>query len=227
VLTVNGNLSNFGLLYAGYISDGAFTDTLTVTGTLTNQASVLIGSQYLTGSDIVNAGALVNNGSLSIGSGSTLNLTAEPNGITDVVVGSNLDVAGTFKAGANNGLYQLNSVEGTLTLANGAATSATPGSGTLTVAGTLAVNSGTSAGTSLTVNGNVNNSGTVGTSYDTQGGGFTNTLTVTGALTNQANGTLAVGGYYNDFESPTHQHRNHPGEPVYADSPAERRRLDQ
>jgi hypothetical protein len=36
--------------------------------------------------------------------GTTLNLTGQPNGITDVVLGSTLDIGGAFKAGADDAL---------------------------------------------------------------------------------------------------------------------------
>src|ERR1700676_2683163 len=42
--------------------------------------------------------------SLNISAGKTLNLANQPHGITDVMSGSTLTVAGTFTAGANSGL---------------------------------------------------------------------------------------------------------------------------
>jgi hypothetical protein len=64
-----------------------------------------------------------------------LNLTSQPSGITDILSGSRLQVAGTFKAGVNSALANLNSIEGELDLENGQNTTVTPGSGTLTLSG--------------------------------------------------------------------------------------------
>ena len=81
--------------------------------------------------------------------------------------GSRLQIAGTFKAGANSALTHLNSIEGELDLQNAQSTTATPGSGTLTVSssGILDVE-GSPVGTGhtvLTISGNLSNSGTVET----------------------------------------------------------------
>ena len=83
----------------------------------------------------MNVGSLVNNGFLEVDTGATLNLTGQPSGVTDVVADSQLDIFGTFKAGANNGLANLGSVEGFLVLGNGQTTTVTPGTGTLTISG--------------------------------------------------------------------------------------------
>ena len=114
--------------------------------------------------DVANVGTLSNSGYVYIGTGATLNLTNQASGITDVVSGSRLQVAGTFKAGANSALAHLNSIEGELDLENGQSTTATPGSGTLTVSssGILDVES-FSGPTTLTISGNLNNSGVVET----------------------------------------------------------------
>ncbi|MGD0365397.1 MAG: hypothetical protein ABSC93_31325, partial [Bryobacteraceae bacterium] len=102
--------------------------TLTITGGFTINTNGEL-SLSNAGSNLT-TGTFSSSGEVSIGSGTTLTMTNEPDGITDVVAGSHLSVAGAFNAGANNGLYKLNSVEGFLTLENGAATSITPGTGT-------------------------------------------------------------------------------------------------
>src|SRR4029077_3340160 len=129
----------------------------------------------------------VNNGAVTINNGATLNLTNQPNGITDVVAGSNLTVAGTFKAGANNALAKLNSIEGALALDNGQSTTATPGSGTLTVSsgGSL----GLEFGSTLSITGNLSNSGSV----FNEGSGTATTLTLSGTFTNNSGGFFQVG----------------------------------
>jgi hypothetical protein len=128
-----------------------------------------------------------------------LALTNQASGITDVVAGSTLSVIGTFSSGANNALYKLNSLEGTLNLDNGVTSSVTPGSGTLTISstGSLFIYNGASAGTTLTVNGNLNNSGYLNASLYSSGG-FADAFTVTGGLTNQSSGVMYIGSAYND-----------------------------
>ncbi len=75
-------------------------------------------------------------GTLDIASGASLNLVNQANGLTDIAAGAGLTLGGTLTVdGTTNGLAKLGSVEGALTLANGATTTATPGSGTLIVSG--------------------------------------------------------------------------------------------
>jgi hypothetical protein len=102
-------------------------------------------------------GTLVNNGNLTIGTGTTLNLSNQPNGITDVPSSSGLLVDGTLNAGSANGLAKLTSVEGNLTLGNGQTTADTPSGGTLTVGGGLNL-SNTNGATTLSVTGGLNDS---------------------------------------------------------------------
>jgi hypothetical protein len=192
-LAVNGNVINSGTFYTGYsyggggntvTVTGAFTnngsldmfgsvyggtsgDTLTVDGTFTNNAgaTAYIGYYYYSNPSVANVGALTNDGYLQIGPGSTLNITGGGPGITDVVAGSSLDVAGTFELSGDpsqSALGSLTSIEGTLTLENGQTTTVMPGSGTLTVApgGNLNL-SDTYGATTLSVNGTLNDLGTV------------------------------------------------------------------
>ena len=127
-LTVNGGFTNSG----NFSMFGSPGDTLKVTGTLTNNAGANL--ELLNSGQVANIGMLSNLGSVSIGTGTTLNLTNQPNGITDVAAGSTLTVNGALKAGSANGLAKLGSVEGTLNLGNGQTTADTPSSGTLTIA---------------------------------------------------------------------------------------------
>src|SRR4029077_6304803 len=119
-LTISGNLSNSGSVKAGRQFFGGSPDTFTLSGTFTNNSGGFFQvGEGVAVSDVANVGTLVNNGSVTINTGATLNLTNQPNGVTDVVSGSSLTVAGTFKAGANNALAKLNGIEGGLTLQNG------------------------------------------------------------------------------------------------------------
>jgi hypothetical protein len=147
---------------------------------------------------------------------STASLNVLNNGLTDIPQGAGLIVAGSFTNGANQALYQLNSVEGYLELDAQSLTD-TPGSGTLTISstGAISLNDGTlftvdgnlanngafyinDAGSTVTVNGNLTNSNLL----EVNGG---STLAVTGNLTNTSafytgNGaggnTLTVGGTF-------------------------------
>src|ERR1700683_391855 len=178
-LTVNGNLSNSGIVETNTLNAGS--DTLTVMGTFTNQA----GAQLNIGrNDVMNTGTLANNGALTVDTGATLNLTNQPNGITDVPEGSTIELYGTIMAGANNGLANLASIEGTLELYNGRALTLT----TLTVSTTGFLDLENGSSLSLT---NLTNSGLVATDYY---GTTPTTLTVAGSFTNQANGIVNIEG---------------------------------
>ncbi len=191
-LNVNGSFTNSGSLtmFGAYYYGGAG-DTLNVSGAFTNNAG---SSLYLyDGSgDVVNAATLSNYGSLYVGAGSTLNLTGQPTGITDVPSRSSLTVNGTVTAGLANGLADLSSIEGSFTLGNGLTTSATPSTGTLTVAsdGSLTLNN-TEGATTLSVTGGLTDSGTV-----TVGTGTT--LNLTHSLTDlPASATFTLDGTTN------------------------------
>ena len=152
-VTVSGGFSNTGSLFLFGTAD-----TLTVSKTLTNNAGATLALE--TSSDVANIGMLINSGSVTVGTGTTLNLTNQATGVTDVSAGSMLTVDGTLKAGSVNGLAKLGSVEGTLNLGNGQTTGDTPSSGTLTVAagGSLVLNN---SGTTLSVTGALSDSGSV------------------------------------------------------------------
>ncbi len=157
----------------------------------------------LTTSETVNTLTLTA-GTLDIASGASLNLADQPNGITDIPEGAGLSIGGHFTAGANNGLYQLTSIEGTLTVDNGGSgvgETATPTSGTLTVSSTGAVNIAGS-GTEPVVNGNLANSGDVtisgGASLATTGN-----YSQTSGMTTVNDGSLGAGGALNNDSAST------------------------
>jgi hypothetical protein len=200
-MTVSGNLTvnAGGQLYTNIQNrtEGK-TNTLTVSGDFTNSGTTHIGFFGDT-SDVMNVATLINNGVLQIDPGATLNMTSQPNGVTDVLGGSQLVVYGTLNAGATNGLAKLGSIEGLLVVGNGQTTTITPAGGTLTISGAnseLDVENfiGTpTAGTNVTISGNLTNSGQVYTNIENRTEGKTNTLTVTGTFTNNASGTTHVG----------------------------------
>src|SRR3984957_7280200 len=137
-LIVTGNLTNSGQLFTNNQNGVTAANTITVTGTFTNSSggNTQIG-QFNDTSDVMNGGTLVNSGTLIINPGAPLNLPNQPNGVTDVTSGSDLEIYGTFKAGTANGLANLNSIEGQLVLGGGQTLTDTPGSGPLTNGGPL------------------------------------------------------------------------------------------
>ena len=129
-VTVNGGFTNTGSLTMYGVDYGGAGDTLNVTGTFTNGAGAtldLVGGS----DDVANIGMLSNSGTVDVGYGTTLILTHQPNGITDVPLNSALNVYGTLNAGSANGLAKLASVEGALVIGNYQTTADTPGGGTL------------------------------------------------------------------------------------------------
>src|SRR5271157_5689392 len=194
--TVNiiGDVTNSGYLTTYYFIGGT-NDKLNISGTLTNNNQFYV---YGNG-DVANVGTLVNNGRLIVNTGATLNLTTQLN-VTDVPVGSDYEIYGTFNAGPNNAFSTLSSIEGEVLL-GGQTTTITPGGGTLTNTGTF----GIGAATTLTINGDVVNSGFLSTSYYV--GGSSSTLDISGTLTNKSgalfylygNGDIAnVGAFSNN-----------------------------
>ncbi|MGB8543009.1 MAG: hypothetical protein WCD49_15370 [Candidatus Acidiferrales bacterium] len=181
------NITNSGTVATDIFccSTGA---SLTVSGTFTNNAGGIfdVGTNNAPANDTDNVGTLVNNGELQIGTGSTLNLTNQVNGITDVAAGSQILNAGTIAAGSNNAFYKLATIEGTLRLQNGKATADTVTTLTLSSSGFLSMENGSS----FTV-ASISNSGTVATDLFCCGTG--SSLTVSGTFTNNAGGTFDVG----------------------------------
>ena len=171
-VTINGNLDNQNYAYTN--GGGSH---INVTGTLTNEAGDTF-DLYQSG-DSANVGALINNGTLYVGSGANMNMAS--GGVTDVVAGSTYQIYGTFTVGGVNSFFNsLNSIEGTVYLANGQTTNITPGSGTLTNSGIFDV----SNGSTVSITGNVLNNYYLTTAYFVGGGN--NTLNISGTLTNNS-----------------------------------------
>ncbi len=59
---------------------------------------------------------LNNTGAVGVVTGASLNLTSQPDGITDVVAGSSFSIAGSFTAGLNSAFANLTSIEGQVQL---------------------------------------------------------------------------------------------------------------
>jgi hypothetical protein len=196
MLAITGNLDNSGVLSAGILFGGSGGNTITIKGTLTNQASGQF-ALYSPG-DVGNVGTLNNSGAVFIGAGATLNLTNQMGGITDVVAGSRFDVLGNFNdvLGGTSAFANLTSVEGLVETANGQTTNITPIGGVLTIGPRVPLtNDGifdVAAGSTVNINGNVNNSGDLATNDSGYGGG--NTLTINGNLTNALSGNVTVYG---------------------------------
>ena len=206
-LTVGGNVTTDGSgidLRSGssFVLSGNFTgrlhasgggNTLTLMGTYSGE--LFLGEFDSKGqSDVANIGNLGNSYQVEIFSTSTLNLTNQPNGITDVPQPSSLDVGGMIMVGSHSALGNLNSIEGVLSLGNDQTTTIAPTSGTLTLSstGTLEL---FGMKTVLTISGNLNNGGGVGNGAPPQPpfysyGNTGNTLNVTGTFTNQTGATL-------------------------------------
>ena len=151
------------------------------TASITSEGNLILDSGA-----VADIPSLVSAGEVTISPNSTLNLTNVPNGITDIAAGQ-WNVDGTFNAGSNNALANLNSVEGGLILGNAQTTTVTPGSGTLTVTGGLYV---TGTTTALTILGNLNSNGEVSNTYPAVEGG---TLNVGGTFTIQEGGDVSFG----------------------------------
>ena len=186
-LALTGNVNNSGTFSTGFSGGN---NTVTVSGTFTNNAGATASLE--SAGDVLNVKSLANSGTFTIDSGTTLNLTGGGQGITDVLAGSQLTVDGTLnvKNGTvfSNGLGNLTSVEGKLSLNNGITNAITPNGGTLTIAsaGSLGLSNGATSNTTLTITGNVNNSGSFSTGFS----GGTNTVNVSGTFTNAAGATM-------------------------------------
>ncbi|HMD95755.1 MAG TPA: hypothetical protein VKM93_00275 [Terriglobia bacterium] len=134
-------------------------------------------------------------GNLTIGSGATLNLVSQPNGITDIPVNAGLDVAGSFTVGGStSALANLGSVEGTLTLENGQTTSVTPGTspcgvGCLQNSGTINVQQSST----LAVTGVLTNSGAINTGDGVSDTG-NNQVTISGSGVFNNSGSITLSG---------------------------------
>ncbi len=113
IAPISGTLTNSGFLV---IAAGS---TVNINGALTNSGGTSAFGVFDAGT-VVNVGSLDNNGLTYVGPGATLNLTNQPNGITDVVAGSTFDIAGTFNARHSySGFNSLTFIEGTVMISNG------------------------------------------------------------------------------------------------------------
>ena len=148
------------------------TNAVYIAGAITNNKSATLdfGSNGTT-----NVSSIDNRGTLTVGN---VNLTNQPNGITDVVQGSALNIYGNFTAGNNSAIYRLANVEGSILIDRTLATTITPGSGSLNVGplGEFAILS------PVTVNGSLDNAGEVIS--------FPSALDVQGNFTNELSGYL-------------------------------------
>jgi len=185
---INGDVHNFGGSEVSVDSfPGNSGSRLDVTGNFFNDA----GSYFILANagSVVNFGSFTNKGAAFITA--SLNLTNQPNGITDVVAGSQIFLVGnleTFTAGPNNALYQLTSVEGTLGLENSQTTTSTPIKGTFTIGSAGYVEVAT--GTTFNINGNVviDPGGTLSINDP-----FPTGVNITGTLTNNGGHVNVVG----------------------------------
>ena len=177
------SINNSGAVNLGYFATG--NNTLTITGTLTNNANAVVRLQQ--SGDILNVGALVNAGTVSMSAGETLNITGGGNGLTDVVQGSTFSLGGTFNVingnATSSGLGHLASVEGDLRIGTGP-TVADASNITVSTTGQFEL-----VGNQTFSAPNINNSGAVNLGYFATGN---NTLTITGTLTNNANAVVRL-----------------------------------
>lgn len=190
-LLLTGNLTNAGAFSTGFSSGG---NTVSVSGAFTNSAGA---TASLDGSgDVLNVASLNNSGNLTINSGTTLNITGGGQGVTDVVADSTLSLDGALNVKNSgkfsNGLGNLTTVAGTLSVNDGITNNVTPNGGTLTIAsgGSFNVSDGLASTTTLAITGNVNNSGTFSTGFS----GGTNTINVSGTFTNNSGAVVTIYG---------------------------------
>jgi fibronectin-binding autotransporter adhesin len=187
--TLTGNVNNSGSFETGFSGGN---NTVNVTGSFTNASGAIL-ELYGSG-DVVNVKSLSNSGTLTLESGTTLNITGGGAGITNVVAGSMITIEGTLNVvnsgTSTNGLAGLTTVAGTLDVSNGQTTAITPSGGTLTIAsgGELELSDAAASNTTLSITGNVNNSGMFTTGFD----GGANTVNVSGTFTNAAGAQMIL-----------------------------------
>jgi hypothetical protein len=190
-LSITGNVNNSGDFTTGFTGG---TNTVNVSGTLTNQAGGNVNLYSST--DVANVDVLSNSGTLQIGntpgSKATMNITGGGKGITDVVAGSTILLYGNLNVVnsgiATSALANLNTVAGNLYLMNDQTTLVTPSGGTLTITstGNLGLSNNAASTTKLSIAGNVSNNG----SFATGVSGGTNTVSVSGTFTNNSGAFL-------------------------------------
>src|SRR5271165_6299817 len=129
-INIGGNLNNSGYVYlydggntltiagdfnnSGTLSTSGGSNTIDITGALNNS-----GTFYLTGAgDTATANTLNNTGYLYVGSGATLAIMNQPNGIgTDVPFGASYNILGTFTTNGGSPFANVTTIEGALNLA--------------------------------------------------------------------------------------------------------------
>ena len=175
-LTVNGNLST-----SHYFATFGGNNTLKVSGTLNNSVDFYLNKP----GDTATVGTLQNTGIFTTASGTSVSLTNQPGGLTTIAAGSQLSVGGAFTAGSTSALANLQTVDGSLTLATGQDIVDTPGSGTLNIGanGLLTQKTG-----SFTVNGSLANQGNFVVDH---------LATITGTLSGSGTVQVASGGTLN------------------------------
>ncbi len=142
-VTINGAVNNSGTLYTGFEANGG--NTLTITGTLTNQASgQLILGLYESGSgDMATLGGLANSGTVEVDHGSTLQINGAVTNSGSLTTGSYLggntlrfngnltnNAGATFALGAASDVAIISYVTnaGVVSLASGSTLNVTGGS---------------------------------------------------------------------------------------------------
>ena len=181
-MTVGGDFTNSGNLSLAYT-----TQTVTIGGALTNNSG---GAVYLGQYNTLNTGSLSNSGFVNIDTGSNLNLTSQPAGISSIANNSALYVAGAVNVvnggTTSNGLAGLNNIgSGADFRLYGQNFTITPTGGTLSNAGGFGIFSNGATNSNMTIDGDFNNSGNLSLANTNQ------TLTITGTLMNSGTGVTA------------------------------------
>lgn len=178
-LSINGNVANSGYVSTernySFLSSNT-TDSFNVSGKFRNSGTFFM----IQPGNSASFGSLANTGRFDFGGGTTVNLTNQPGGITDIPAGSEWTIDGAFNAGSQNALSNLQSIEGQIDIGNGP--TSTPASGTLTISKTGFAQ--VHGGTNWAIDGNVDNNGAL------NAGG---PLTVSGNFTNEAGASLGIG----------------------------------
>ena len=173
-LQVNGNLSNSGTIYLGYL--GGSTDSLTMMGRLDNTGLLQLGSSDTVSNTFATLGGLINRGLIDLEPGTTLHVNGEVNNSGSIGVGSYDASYGSqaqFGSLVNSGGIGIGQGS-TLTIAGDVNNTATGslylqarvGSPELSIGGSLTNSGGIQqgGGTRVVVGGNLNNTGTIGLS---------------------------------------------------------------
>ena len=187
-LTVAGNLNNNGAVDTNNQNLGGGANTLTVTGTLTNNTNdtVTIGANSDT-SDVANVGLLNNSGTVTVDKGATLKLTssgADSNSGSISLVGGTLNVAaGTL---TNSGTLDEESASKLIVAGN------LTNNGTITTNGSNLKGGANSISISGTLTNNTGDSVTIGAHNDTADSASVGLLDNLGTITVDKNATFKL-----------------------------------